>query len=639
MPKKTFWIKLSLFLAIFTVAPGAQAADDNFSSRYEVQYQLFSSGTAEVRQTVTITNLTSRYYVSSYSFTIGNQSIKDIKAWDPTGSLTPKVKRREDETLISLNFRARVLGVGKKLTFGISYKFPALAEKNGLVWNLNLLKITGLEDIKSYRLKLSVPKDFGKLLYSHPAPKSTSTGSRYRLFSYTKEELSQGPPRLAFGSEQLYHLKLTYYLENPSLGVAYTEIAFPADIVRAQQVILDEVSPLPSSIRVDADGNYLARYDLGPLEKKEVHWQGFIALFYQKRKFTSKKMAALPKDLVSLYTQSQDYWEVDDPLISSKADQLLKEKTSAAANARRIFDFVVKSLSYDYTKTLETEFERLGAKTALSKKGAVVCTEYTDLFIALARAAGFPAREINGFAYTANESERPLSLGLEESDVLHAWPEIYLPDNGWIMVDPTWSSTSGSDYFSVFDLFHISFVRKGLSSQYPLPAGSYKTDPSQKSVEVAFSSELDVLDKDPQLSVEVELPPLVISPFKAHALVKVKNTSNVAAFDSLLTIESSLLEIVEGQDETILGAIPPGGEVEVPLKLVSENFRVSGEERLTIQLAATDFRGEEVTAFTERKTTVNPLYFPLPLPYLAAFGGAIVLSVYLNRFLFKKLRS
>jgi len=48
--------------------------------------------------------------------------------------------------------------------------------------------------------------------------------------------------------------------------------------------------------------------------------------------------------------------------------------------------------------------------------------EFTDLFIALSRAAGIPAREINGFAYTDDIRLRPLDL---VTDMLHAWPEYY----------------------------------------------------------------------------------------------------------------------------------------------------------------------------------------------------------------------
>ena len=92
--------------------------------------------------------------------------------------------------------------------------------------------------------------------------------------------------------------------------------------------------------------------------------------------------------------------------------------------------------------------------------------EFTDLFITIARSAGIPAREVNGFAYTENPDIQPLSL---VNDVLHAWPEYYDSEKGvWIPVDPTWGSTTGGvDYFSKLDLRHFTFVVHGKDSTKP----------------------------------------------------------------------------------------------------------------------------------------------------------------------------
>src|SRR5262249_61013738 len=51
------------------------------------------------------------------------------------------------------------------------------------------------------------------------------------------------------------------------------------------------------------------------------------------------------------------------------------------------------------------------------------CNEHTQLFVALARAIGLPARVAAGLAY------------VDGKFYYHAWPEIYLDD--WVAVDPT----------------------------------------------------------------------------------------------------------------------------------------------------------------------------------------------------------
>ena len=130
--------------------------------------------------------------------------------------------------------------------------------------------------------------------------------------------------------------------------------------------------------------------------------------------------------------------------------------------AKGIYDFVSTKLKYDYER-VKPNVERLGAVNALNNPNSAICMEFTDLFIALARAAGIPAREVNGFAYTENPKIQPLSL---VNDVLHAWPEYYDYEKGvWIPVDPTWASTTGGvDYFNKLDLRHFTFVMHGKSS-------------------------------------------------------------------------------------------------------------------------------------------------------------------------------
>jgi transglutaminase-like putative cysteine protease len=57
-----------------------------------------------------------------------------------------------------------------------------------------------------------------------------------------------------------------------------------------------------------------------------------------------------------------------------------------------IYKFVTNNLSYNYYR-VKPDVERLGAKDALANPDEAICTEFTDLFITLARSAGIPARE------------------------------------------------------------------------------------------------------------------------------------------------------------------------------------------------------------------------------------------------------
>jgi hypothetical protein len=182
------------------------------------------------------------------------------------------------------------------------------------------------------------------------------------------------------------------------------------------------------------------------------------------------------------------YWD-----ISSSSVQSLGERLKSPSN---IYKYLTDNFVYNYAG-VTSQNARLGATTSLGLSSGVLCTEFTDAFVALARVNQIPSREINGYGYTKNTSLQPSS---SESDILHAWPEYYDAEKKkWISVDPTWGNTTGGvDYFSKLDFSHITFVRHGEEDSYPLPAGAYKSSPNQKYVSV------EVVDAIPERNFATE---------------------------------------------------------------------------------------------------------------------------------------
>ncbi|MEX1061917.1 MAG: transglutaminase family protein, partial [Patescibacteria group bacterium] len=453
--------------------------------------------------------------------------------------------------------------------------------------------------------------------------------------TYNKSRLLEGAPRLAFGAFQLYKLTLSYHLKNPSIGLGYTEIALPPDIAGYQRISQLSLLPAPNSLRVDEDGNYLARYNLGPFERKDVAWVGYLALYYPPRSFTSQKISAIEEGLIKSFTGEDSYWETADLAVKAQAARLVDPKKSASQNAEAIYKFVSQTLSYDYEKLASGELVRLGAKTALEEKTTAVCMEYTDLFIALARAGGLPAREVNGYAYTADDTNRPLSLKIREGDVLHAWPQVYLPGTGWVMIDPTWASTSGSDYFAAFDLSHLAFVVKGQDSQYPLPAGSYKTDGSQEDVAVEFSQDAAIVEEAPKLEISIEFSRFAVSPFGSSARVTVKNVGTSTSFSSHLRVKTSILSPSPTQIE--LGTLPPSSQVEKEITLTPAKAFTKGEETLEVTVKGKDFLGKDLQFAQTATRTVRPFYLPLSYQETFAVLGSLALIFFGRKFLLTRL--
>lgn len=508
----------SLFLLpLFLITPGGfwrpVYAEGEFNARYNVNYEVDTAGLTSVTYRVDITNLTTQYYVSEYDLTIPSEKIQEVTAADRRGAIKPEITKLDDSTKIHLVFNEKTIGRGSIMSFAFSYQSPEIAKKNGRIWEISLPAKSESPEITGYTVNLKVPESFGKPSYLSPEPTAG--------LSWTGDQL-KGGVIAAFGDYQLFRFNLSYHLANPKVFPVFTEIAIPADN-GYQRVKLDEIKPKPVKVRQDEDGNWMARYNLSSGEKKDVLVSGVVKILpFPDPDYPKKKES--PQN----YLVAQKYWEVKDPEIQRLASEL---KTPQA-----IYNFVVSTLKYDYQKA-KGGGKRLGAKEVLKNPKNAICMEFTDLFIALARSAGIPAREVDGFAYTANPKLQPLSL---EKDILHAWPEFWDKERQlWIAVDPTWGKTTGGiDYFQKLDFNHFALVIKGVSSELPLPAGAYKLDGEEgKDVEVGFE-EGNWQETNPQYEVLWNTAQWVFAGFGLAGSVEVKNIGQSAVYDQEVNLGS-----------------------------------------------------------------------------------------------------
>lgn len=151
----------------------------------------------------------------------------------------------------------------------------------------------------------------------------------------------------------------------------------------------------------------------------------------------------IPPEL-SAYTQPvEGLYESDNPTIKALAQQLTENTTNLYYKARQLFDFVMENLGYELQPQ---EHSALWGFQA----GKGDCTEFSNLFIALARAAGIPAKSVSGFGYLAlYNPEATTDLG----QLGHAWSLFYLPNYGWVPADAVWPQGTGS--FGEMDYAHI----------------------------------------------------------------------------------------------------------------------------------------------------------------------------------------
>jgi transglutaminase-like putative cysteine protease len=120
--------------------------------------------------------------------------------------------------------------------------------------------------------------------------------------------------------------------------------------------------------------------------------------------------------------------------------------------------------------------------------GKGVCQDFTHLMIAILRSFGIPARYVSGYLHRPNKDSQS-----------HAWCEVWLPDLGWVGIDPT-NDLVLNDHF-------IKVATGRDFTDVPPNKGVYRGQ-AQESISVRV--ETRALDHLPSLAWRDELPPLQV---------------------------------------------------------------------------------------------------------------------------------
>ncbi len=513
---KKFW--LIIFLLIFLLLPKTIFAQGEFVTTTNITYDIADSGKTQVTYDINLRNTASDMYATSYTLTIDGLQPINPKAFENKTPLTLEQQAKDKIVSLKVNFINPVVGKDKVRNFQIVFDLDSIALKTGEIWEITVPKIADTNPTNSYQIKLAIPKVFGDVAYISPNAQNKTETIDKNIYSFTKDQVAASGVSAAFGKFQTFSFELTYHLENPLNQIAFVDVAIPPDTA-FQKMHYASLAPKPSQVTIDQDGNWLARFYLKSKERVDVKALGNVQIY------SSPFGPTIHPGIDYLETTKKEsaFWQTTDPQIMALAQNL---KTP-----RAIYNYVVSTLKYDYDRVKPNAI-RLGAKGALTSPQNAICMEFTDLFVALARAAGIPAREINGFAYTENLQLQPLSL---VADVLHSWPEYWdSTQNVWVPVDPTWGSTTGGeDFFDKLDLRHFTFVIHGSDPQKPYPPGSYKLGPNpQKDVFVAFSETPIKAYTTPTISFETQK--LLFIPIATK--IKVSNPGPEALYNKTLTI-------------------------------------------------------------------------------------------------------
>lgn len=585
-------LKLFIFLSVslFLFHPNA-FAKENFSTDYNVTYKISENETTNVTLKIDLTNNTSQYYVSTYSVQTGFSGLSNISIKDSEGPIVYQISNNDKGSVLTFSFNKNVVGVNNIQSFTINFDTKEIASKFGSIWEVNIPGIANQSTFSTFNVSIVTPEGFGNPSIIKPNVRRVNFSERTLRFS--KEDLGEGGIAISYGDYQIYNFDLKYNLYNKDVFPVTTELALPSNN-NYQEVSIADITPNPLNVTVDTDGNWLAKYRMSGDEKITVKVSGKAKISYKPRQ------ERLSDEQRKLFLKEDSYWETKNPQILKLAKELKTPKN--------IYDYVVANLNYDSDRVKETQV-REGASGVLKNKKSAVCLEFTDLFIALARAAGIPARAVEGYANTTNTASRPLSLF---KDVLHSWPQYYdTQQSRWIMVDPTWENTTGGiDYFNVFDFDHFAFVIKGFSSTYPIPAGGYKF-PNKETQDVQVTIGRSYLSESSSLIATSEFKNNYLAGLPINGNILVTNSSGVLSAKQEVSVTSNSL--FPNKMTFSVGEIPPYGYRLIPVNFKSKPILTNEEDTIRIVIDQNTI---------ENQIVIIPFYKSVLFYYI--FGGLII---------------
>lgn len=462
----------------------AQETDESFQNTLTTRYEVDQQAKTRVIHEFRVVNKTPTMYLSQYALDLSSGKLKDFQATVNGQSVRPHVVQTDEKSSIAISFTEPVVGEGQAQQFSLSYQDPAVSERVGQVVEINIPPTLGSQTFADQKVIISVPTAFGQPSRVEPKPDNQSTIGDRLQFQYQKR-----PDRaiaLTFGDHQIFDVQIKYPLRNPNGRSMTIPIALPPD-TPYQRVIYNNLQPQPNRLYQDEDYNWIAEYVLTKYENLTVE-----AGLNMKTLLEADPVVPTPP-VLSSHTQPQQYWESDQAVLQSA--------TSAIDSIPELNQYVIEKLSYANGSSLEGR-QRLGAVDAISNPTNAVCQEYTDLYVGLARAKQIPAVAIVGYAFTTDETIKPIGIA---GDVLHTWPEAFdQTRQTWWRLDPTWEDTSGGiDFTNNFDLNHLVFARNGVSSTMPNPAGSYDPEMAREQlVQVEVGENFELPESSVELSIE-----------------------------------------------------------------------------------------------------------------------------------------
>ena len=393
------------------------------------------------------------------------------------------IKENSNGIVINIELSSKV-DKNHPYTVKLSYKTHELININGNITNVyipGLPKDTkfsetdskyGLKMKYNYLSSVSLPIEMNNISYSQPKNISKTVDNKQVTVSIDAKERLGKTSWLQIGDSQYYHFKIEQMTPQTD-NLTPTEISKIFNLVSTnvyklaipreydelnQQLYIKSISPTPRNIERDIEGNLIAYFEVPANEQSMITIEGYIQQSHNTQKIQDMQIEAYLEKVKEIpnynnYISSGKYWQTEDEKIIEIAKGIKESvKTDSILDLIRAnYNYIIDNYTYSYEKLNDNK--RLGALNALNGSLAV-CMEYSDSLTALLRVQGIPTRIAIGYGNDPTGAEGKISTKeLGKLEIGHQWNQIWIPDYGWMTIDPTWGET-GREYIGS-DLDHI----------------------------------------------------------------------------------------------------------------------------------------------------------------------------------------
>ena len=246
----------------------------------------------------------------------------------------------------------------------------------------------------------------------------------------------------------------------------------------------------------------------------------------------------VPAEVIE-YTKPSETIDSDNREIIKLASELAQGEDDLFIVVYKLAEWVKTNVNYDLS-TLTASVSQKASWVLDNKEG--VCDEITNLFIALSRALGIPAKFVSGVVY----SNAP---DVKENWGPHGWAEIYFPGYGWLSFDVTFGE------FGFINPTHIKLKEaidgNESSAQYQWLGHDIVIETEKLNIKTELKEKIG--EEEPKISLGIDVEKKEIG-FGSYNLIiaTIENLKDYYTATELQLAKSGEVEIVDEKTKNIL---------------------------------------------------------------------------------------